>query len=559
MSVVGDTLRETGNSLGTVFRNPGLRRLNLGFAGSSIGDWAYATAITVWAYSVGGVAAVGIWGTTRYVLMALIAPFAATLADRFPRKKVMIVTDLIRGSIALVCAVLIFTEAPPIFVFVLATVSGLAAAPFRPSLGAIMPSLANSPTELTAANGTISTLESLAFFVGPAIGGVLLTIADIPVVIVFNALTFFWSALMVSGIKVHAPLGSTETADTETLGEETEEKAVGFLRESMEGFAVIGRDRNLLVAAAVATAQTVVAGASLVFGIEIAVQMTTLGPEGIGYLDSALGVGALIGGLVTIARASAGRIATDFVWGCVFWALPLLLVSIWPAMWPAFVAMFIIGAANPLVDVNLFTMLQRMVDDRVLGRVLGSIEGLQIAGLAIGSALMPLLLLFLDLRIALAVLGIGIAVIVLPAFPRFRRLDAQLREPEGLPRLRTLALFAPLDPKSLERVAQQLKKIEVPAGATVIREGDVGDLFYIVESGALTATHNGEVLSHQGPGDPFGEIALLRDVPRTATVVADVDSTLVYLERDAFLAAVTGDVETANRAEDLVSRRIPTY
>jgi MFS family permease len=364
---------------------------------------------------------------------------------------------------------------------------------------------------------------------------------------------------MVSGIKVHAPLGSKDEPDDGSVAEETEEKAVGFLRESMEGFAVIGRDRDLLVAAAVATAQTVVAGASLVFGIEIAVQMTTLGPEGIGYLDAALGVGALIGGLVTIARATTGRIATDFMWGCVFWAVPLLLVSIWPAMWPAFLAMFIIGAANPLVDVNLFTMLQRLVDDHVLGRVLGSIEGLQIAGMALGSMLMPLLLLFMDLRAALAVLGIAIAVIVVPAFPRFRRLDAKLREPEGMPRLRSLALFAPLDPKSLERVAQQLKKIEVPAGATVIREGDAGDLFYIVESGALTASFHGEVLSHQGPGDPFGEIALLRDVPRTATVVADEPSVLWTLERDPFLEAVTGNSEVTGQADDLVSRRIPTY
>ncbi len=101
--------------------------------------------------------------------------------------------------------------------------------------------------------------------------------------------------------------------------------------------------------------------------------------------------------------------------------------------------------------------------------------------------------------------------------------------------------------------------MEVAAGETVISEGEPGDQFYVVESGALTASFHGEVLSQQGPGDPFGEIALLRDVPRTATVTADEDSVLLYLERDEFLAAVTGNSEVAGRADDLIARRIPTY
>jgi CRP-like cAMP-binding protein len=148
---------------------------------------------------------------------------------------------------------------------------------------------------------------------------------------------------------------------------------------------------------------------------------------------------------------------------------------------------------------------------------------------------------------------------VLPAFPRLRRLNTTLREPETLVLLRGLPLFAPLEPKSLELVAQQMQRVEVPAGATVIREGDAGDLFYVVESGSLTASYQGRTLSQQGPGDPFGEIALLRDVPRTATVVADEPSVLWSLERGPFLDAVTGNSEVSGQADDLVARRIPTY
>jgi len=555
MSRVSDAVAETGSSLATVFRNPGLRRINLAFAGSSIGDWAYATAITVWAYQVGGVAAVGIWGTIRYVLMAVVTPFAALLVDRFPRKVVMVTSDITRAVLVLAAALLIWKDAPSGVVFVLATLAALVGAPFRPAVGALLPALVRKPEELTAANGTISTLESLSFFIGPAIGGILLTVADIPVVIVFNGITFLWSALLVWGIHAAAP-----EAPPSTDPEENAEEVVGnLLHESMEGFRTIFADRDLTVITLVSAAQTVVAGASLVFGVEIAVQMTSLGAEGIGYLDSAMGIGAILGGLTAIARASARRVASDFGWGVVFWALPLILVAAFPSMWPAFIAMFVIGLANPLVDVNLFTMLQRLVDDRVLGRVFGAVEAAFIAGMALGSLIMPLLVQVTGLRWALLILALAITAIVVPAFPRFRRLDAQLGEPDGLELLRSLPLFSPLDQKSLEQVAQQLKRVHVEAGETVIREGDEGDRFYVVETGRLTASFQGRSLSQQGPGDPFGEIALLRNVPRTATVTADEPSVLFALDREPFLDAVTGNSEVSGRAEDLVSRRIPTY
>ena len=221
--------------------------------------------------------------------------------------------------------------------------------------------------------------------------------------------------------------------------------------------------------------------------------------------------------------------------------------------------MFIIGAANPIVDVNASTILQRLTPDAVLGRVFGALETGLISAMALGSIAMPLLITGIGLRWSLVVMGVAITAVVLPAMGRLRRLDTELREPEGLVMLRQIPLFAPLEPKSLERVAQQLIRLEVPAGDTVIREGEEGDRFYVVETGRVSASFQGEFLSAAGPGDPFGEIALLRDVPRTATVVADEPSVLLALERDDFLNAVTGNSEVSSRADDLIARRIPTY
>jgi signal-transduction protein with cAMP-binding, CBS, and nucleotidyltransferase domain len=179
--------------------------------------------------------------------------------------------------------------------------------------------------------------------------------------------------------------------------------------------------------------------------------------------------------------------------------------------------------------------------------------------MALGSAIMPVMIHFWGLRWSLAVLAILISASVLPAFGRLKAMDATLREPEGLALLRQVPLFAPLDLKSLERVAQQLIRIEVPAGEVLIREGDEGDRFYVIDSGQMTASFEGSVLRQMGPGEPFGEIALLRDVPRTATVIADEPSVVLALERADFLDAVTGNSEVNNRADDMISKRIPTY
>lgn len=559
MGRVSDPLRETGQSLATVFRNPGLRRLNLAFAGSAIGDWAYATAILVWAYGVGGVTAVGIWGTVRLVLMTVATPFASTLVDRFPRKTVMVTSDLTRAALVLVGAVLIWVDAPVLTVFVLATLAALVGTPFRPAVAALLPKLVSKPEELTASNGTLSTLESLAFFAGPAIGGVLLTVTDVPVVIVFNGLTFLWSAALVS--RIHVPSDSLVPAgqendhpdDTDNTG------SVGFLAESTAGFREIWRHPDLRLVSLVYCAQTIVAGASMVFTIAIAVETTSFGADGVGYLNSMLGVGAIVGGFIAIARASSQRLATDFGIGVILWAMPLLLIAVWPQAWAAFLAMFVIGVANPVVDVNASTILQRLAPDEVLGRVFGALETVLIGSMALGSIAMPLMIETIGLHWSLAALAVVIVALVLPSMVRLRRLDVSLRAPEGLELLRQLSLFAPLELKSLELVARRMVRVEVDAGEIVIREGDEGDRFYVIESGRATVSYRGELLSSMGPGDPFGEIALLRDVPRTATVTAEEPMVLLALDRQHFLDAVTGDSEVNNRADDLISQRIPTY
>ena len=563
MAATGSAVRETFASLRTVGRNPPLRNVNLAFGGSVIGDWAYATAATVWAYQFGGVTAVGVWAVARYVLRALVTPFASALADRYPRTHVMVASDLVRAGLVAFAAAAVFWDWPAIVVFVLATLASVVGAPFRPAQMALMPTLARTPVELTAANAVASSLEAMAFFVGPAIGGLLITVLDVPAVFLLNALTFLWSAALVSRVDAGASAGLTDderapaVSRPETDGAEIEATQKGALLGALAGFAAIWTNRDLRLVCTLYCAQTVVAGASAVFLVDIAADMLALGPQGVGYLDSMIGVGALIGGVVAVARASRGRLASDFGVGVILWSLPLVLIVVWPSLAVVLAAVALLGLANPIVDVNASTIIQRLTPDRIMGRVFGALESALIATMALGSLLMPVFIALIGLRGGLAVIGLGVGLLVVPAWRRLRAIDASLREPDGLAIIRATTIFAPLSPESLEALARKSVVVYAPAGLAIVSEGEAGDRFYVIESGRVRVTQGERVLREEGPGEVFGEIALLRDVPRTASVTALEDSVLRAVEREDFLAVVTGNADAQTAAEDIVTYRLP--
>jgi MFS family permease len=551
-------VRETRASLTSVFRNPNLRRVQLALAGSMIGDWAYATAVAVWAYGVGGAKAVGIWSAIRLALIAFTAPVGATLADRMPRKSVMVAADLARAVLVAAAAVCLVAGTPAAPIFVLATLTSLFGAPFRAAQRSLMPALANRTEELTASNGTSSTMESLAFFVGPALGALLIGVSSVSTVFLLNVVTFLWSAVMVLGVRVPAKPAAPPTTgvDDGTPDGSAAEAEPGFLAETAAGFRTIFGNKDLMVVTAEVSAQTVVAGASAVFTVVMAVEILGTGPKGVGYLDSAWGIGAIVGGLLAISRAAKQRLAVDLTAGVVLWSLPLLLISVWPSPATVFAAVTLLGLANPLVDVNMDTIIQRITPDAVLGRVFGALETCLIATMALGAVAMPVLLHWIGLRAALAVIGVAVAALALIGLPRMRSLDRRLSRPEGLELLEAIPMFAPLTPAVVEALARSLVHVPVAAGEVVLNEGEESDRFYIIESGLVEVTQAGHVLRREGAGDFFGEIGLLRDVPRTATITAVEATELVALERDAFLAAVTGQREARSAADDIVTRRL---
>jgi MFS family permease len=564
VSGMGDALRESRDSVHEVFKNRNLRRINLAFAGSIVGDWAQGVAASVYAYQHGGATTVGVLGVVRYVCMATAAPFMALLADRFDRKRVMMTADLVRIVLVVSAGVVIASDGPPLAVYTMSVVAAIVATSFRPAQAALMPSLANHPGELTATNVVSSTIESMGFFAGPAIGGFLLAIANIQTVYFFNAASFLWSAVLVFGLPSRRSLEAAradeqpnandlaaESAENEPKQEAEKEK---FFVEVTAGYREILRNKNLRLLVGLYCAQTVVAGASLVYEVAIVLDLLKAGEGGLGLLGSAMGIGGLVGGFVALVLARRNRLAFDFGLGVMLWAAPLLLIAAWPTMAAALGAMALIGIANSLVDVNAFTILQRLTPDEVLGRVFGALESAIIGGMAVGALIMPLLINTIGLRSGLVVIGISVTVLVVFGVAGLNRIDRVALAPVGLDLLRRVAMLGLLPEKVLDRLARDSVEVTAESGSAVFSEGDAGDRYYVIESGTADVTIDGVHIRTLAAGDAFGEIALLRDVPRTATITATSDLAMRAIERDHFLSAVTGHSEATDEADRVVDR-----
>lgn len=553
-----EKLAESGRSLRDVFRNPGLRRVQLGFAGSIIGDWAYATAFSVYAYEHGGPTAVGVVMVIRYVLRALVTPFTSALGDRYSKRLVMIGSDVTAALIIAVAGLLIAVDANRFAVFALTIVGSLAVSPFRPAQASYLPQLANGVEELAAANVAASTIESVGFFAGPALAGVLLAVTkSVPTVVLFDAATFAWSAFLVLGIK-QSMVNEPEPA-AEPTAETPEEPSGGFLAEGTAGFRVILGNRDLLVLVGLFAAQCVVAGASAVFAVSIPLGLLGLTNADVGYLNAVIGIGGIVGGFVALVLVQRGKLARDFGIGVVLWSAPLLLVAAWPTVTSAVIMMALLGLGNSIVDINGFTIIQRIAPEETMSRVFGALESTLIGAMGIGAVLMPVLISTAGNRWALLVIGGAVAAVVLVSPAALRHIDAVALAPPGLELLRSVSLLSSLPEPILDRLARALERIDVAEGDVVIREGEAGDRFYIVESGSVTVSKEGRFLAELGPGDFFGEIALLRDVPRTATVTATAPTVLQALDRGHFLPAVTGQDEFADVADTAISARLAMH
>jgi MFS family permease len=527
-----------------VFANRKVRKLQIAAVGSTLGSWAYAVALPVYAYHAGGARAVGILFFLRFVLAALAAPWLGVAADRWSRRRLMLMTDLVRAGLCGGMTAVAVTGGNAYAVYVLAVMSSVASVAYGPAQGALLPQLVDTPEELTAANVVANTISSVGMFAGPAIGGVLLALSGPAAVFAFNGAVLVWSAAFVIQVPHDQP---PERAERPRLWPEL-----------TAGFSTVLRQPALRVIVGLTGAQTLTSGALEVLLVVLAVNRLQAGNAGVGWLNTAIGVGSIVGAFVVAAVAARRRLATGFALGILVSVIPIAVVAAVSSLAPALILFGVLGAGSVLVEVGGITLLQRSAENEVLGRVFAVLETTILAALAVGSLLAPALVHLLGARGALVVTGVFVPVLLLPLWPSLRRIDAEaVIAEEPLELLRRIEIFAELDEPVLERLAKGATPVSTAADQVVVAIGEVGNHFYVIATGRAGVELADGTTRELGPGGFFGEIALLRDVPRTATVRALEPLQLYAIGRDDFLAAVTGHEPTLASVENIVTSRLP--
>ena len=508
-------------------------------------EYAVWIAMLVFAYNRGGTAVAGLVAVAQLAPAAVVAPVAASLADR--RSPVVMLAGGYLAQVAGMAGTAAAIGAgAPLAAYAAAVFAATAVTTTRPAQSALIPSLAVTPDQLTAANVVAGWLEAAGAAAAGLLVGVLISLAGVGSVFAVCAGLGLAAALLVAGLRAPSLAAQAEAeADTSTAG-------------VAEGLRLAVRQPRLRLMLALLTADAVVVGALDLLVVILALTVLGRPPSWAGYLEFAFGAGAVLAATVS-ALLVGRRLGGPILAAALGLSGALAVIAFGPGLAGTVILLAVAGAGHLLLEVATRTLLQRSVPPRLIGRIFGVLEGFTMAGLAIGALLVPALAHLGGSR--LAVLGVA-AVLPLAAVAGGRavfRLDAGTAVPVvEIALLRSLPLFAELPAPAIEGLAAALRPVRLEAGAVLIRQGDPGDAYFAIAAGELDAEQDGHFLGRYGRGDGVGEIALLRAVPRTATVTAHTAATVYQLDRDLFLTAVLGHAPTRRQAEDIAAARLAT-
>lgn len=539
-------MREQLRVVLAVARDPVLGRIELAYFGFNMAEYATWIAILVYAYGLGGAAEAALFALIQLVPAGIVAPFAAFAGDRFRRDRVLLVGYLLQALSLIATGVAMYAQGPVEIVLLISTLSAMTFTITRPVQAVILPSITHSPGDLTAANAVSGLAENVAIFVGPLMGGLLLIRKQPADVFVVFAAVVLVGALLVARLRIDD--GATRTVAT---------GARQILNAAFAGFGVLRRERRVLLLVVVLSSTTVVVGALDILLVAAAIDLLHVGPSWAGYLGSAFGFGGVIGAFATVTLVGRRRLTPSLAVSGAVCGLPIIVFGVMPFILLAPALLALSGAGRSVSVTAGQTLLQRTAPEALLARVFGVAEGVAMFALAIGAVGAGLLVASFGVAPALLVTGLVVPAVLAASWFWLRDLDRHARapDPEALALLRRSPIFSPLAATSIERILAELIRLDVPVGHVIIREGDAGDRFYVVAEGRAEVRRAGVVIAEPGPGEDFGEIALLRDVPRTATITALTPMRLIAIERDRFLEAVTGHSQSRERALAVAAER----
>jgi hypothetical protein len=538
-------IRNRTRSFEVVAQIASIRRAQLSFGAMWTSESAFVVGLAVVAFRDGGIAAVGIVTGARMAAAALLAPLLATVADRVRRERVLVCVGLVRAATVGSAAVVTAAGGPTAATYGLAVVATVAQALYRPAHSALLPVLCTSPQQLTSANAVRGMLDSFAMLGGPAAAAVLLAVSGPAAVFAACAAASLVGGLAVVGLSYDAPPRSNAAA--------------GGGHQMLRGFATIAANRGLALITALGVVQTFTRGCLTVFAVVVAIDLLDTGEPGVGVLTAAVGAGGILGSILAFGLVGGGRLALWFGVGIALFGAPLVIIGVVPEQATAIVLLGLVGIGNALIDVGGFTLLARLADETVLARMFAGFEAILTLGVAVGGLVTPLVVELLGVRPALVAIGLLAPLAVAAAWPALRRLDAEVRVRDGdIETMRSIHMLGALPVATIEQLAGGLEHTDFEPGHTVFTQGERAEYFYIVQSGRAQVILDGRVVRTLGAGECFGEIALLRDQPRTATVCASAHTHLLVsrLRRSAYLTAVTGYPAAAAAGEDLVTSRL---
>ncbi len=510
---------------------------------AEFGPWV---AMLVYAYSEGGATATGVVSLALLAPTALVAPFAGPLIDRFGASRVLVGAYVAQAVAMGATATSLLSGAPAPVSYAFGALTAMCLVVTHPAHAVVSPGIARTAGELVALNAITGWILSIGLVVAPACAGLILAVSTPGAVYAAGALCVLVAAMLVLPLRDIVP----------PLANEAEASVSGALRELEEGARALARAAAPREVVIVLAATFLMVGALDVLIVVLAVGSLGIGESGAGYLTAAHGAGAVVGAAMSLALVGRARLVPVMLGAALVAAGAFIVLGLSISIGVAFAVAAVTGISRSLLEVSGQTLLQRVTSTAILARVFAFKEGLAMAAWGAGSVCVPIVIAFAGIRGALFFTGAIVPVVVALRFRPLLAVDAAATVPAvTIALLRSVGIFRALPVPALEGIAHSAVDVPVSAGVTILREGDVGDRYYAIADGTVEVRREGVHVNTLGRGEGFGEIALVHDVPRIATVTAVSDGRLLSIERDVFLVAVTGHAPTRDRAERVAADR----
>lgn len=523
----------------SALRSGRLRRLLLAFLVFNIVEWGTYIAILVWAFDAGGLRLSTLVAVAQLVPAALLAPVIAAWSGR-RNPQVALVAGYTAQAVTFAAAgIALLARAHSVVVVCLAVLSAIAITMTRPVHNSVLPRISRTTGELTVGNAATGTAEGLAILLGPLSCAVLIGWVGTGGVLAVMGLACATCALLTLGLH----LTDADDAPPMTSGT-TERSAMAILRSPA------ARTLTSLV-----SVEQVLVGAMDILLVVIAIDLLSMDQSGPPLLNAAIGVGALVGAGTTLALTVGQRVAPALIAGALLTGAAFAMTSLATTAWLASALLVACGAGKVVFDVALRTLVQRALPEHLLTAVFGVLEAVTMGALALGSLLVPVLVSAVGIHGAIMAAGLLLPLAALLVSRPVLRIDRSVQVPVDVAELLAgVPILSVIAPRVLDRLAIEARPQVVPAGQVVVEQGAAADTFYVIRSGSATVSIDGQHVRDLGPGAWFGELALLHDTPRTATVAAATDLDLLTLDRGTFLAFVA-HVPRAVEAADEHARR----